>query len=107
MADPQTVTVVSASGSAAGISVDTPPASIPGNVATAQVSPVVVPVSTPVGTVTVVAATGVAVFGNPTMADVIGEAMRQAIQKCLDEGVIDPDVQRQRVLAARDAALNG
>lgn len=83
MADDQTITVVSASGDAAGVSREPE--------------------------ITIVTATGVAMSTNPgedTLADAIGAAMEQAIRDCLDAGIIDPDVMRERMLAAREAVLN-
>lgn len=39
-----------------------------------------------------------------TRADILAEAMRQAVIKAQAEGIIDPDVIRQLMLEARDAA---
>lgn len=55
-----------------------------------------------------VKATGVASAsqtGNGDMAARIEAAMQQAIRECLDEGVTDPDEQRARMMAAREAVL--
>lgn len=57
----------------------------------------------------VVSATGVSssanLSGNDGLAERIHDAMQQAIRECLDQGVTDPDEQRGRMLAAREAVL--
>lgn len=56
----------------------------------------------------VVEATGIAsssALGNDDLAARIEAAMQQAIRECLDQGVTDPDEQRGRMLAAREAVL--
>lgn len=100
--------MVSASGAADGASVEPVTVAAPTSASAGQVptSTTVTASVTSGTTATVVAATGVAIFGNPTMADAIGDAMRRAVQQCLDEGIIDPSAQRERMLAARDAVLN-
>lgn len=58
--------------------------------------------------VKVVSATGVSSssnLGNDDLAERIHDAMQQAIRECLDEGVTDPDEQRARMMAAREAVL--
>lgn len=60
--------------------------------------------------VKVVAATGISssatLSGNTDLADRVQSAMEQAIRECLDAGIVDPDEQRERMLAARDAVLS-
>ncbi|MET3409442.1 hypothetical protein [Methylobacterium sp. 1030] len=58
---------------------------------------------------TVIVSTGIAVTAaaDDERGQRVEAAMVQAIRQCLDEGIIDPDVQRERILAARDAVLNG
>lgn len=59
--------------------------------------------------VKVVSAVGVSsnstLSGDSELADRVERAMHQAIRDCLEEGVVDPDTQRDRMLAARDAIL--
>lgn len=43
--------------------------------------------------------------GDKSVAERIEAAMHQAIQECLDQGITDPDAQRERMLAAREAVL--
>ncbi len=60
--------------------------------------------------VKVVASTGVSssssLSGDADLAQRIQTAMEQAIRECLDEGITDPDVQRERMMAARETELN-
>lgn len=54
-------------------------------------------------------ATGIASssqIGNDDLAARIEAAMQQAIRECLDQGVTDPDEQRERMLAARGKVLS-
>lgn len=56
----------------------------------------------------VVEAVGVASasqVGNDDLAARIEAAMQRAIRECLDEGVTDTAVQRERISAAREAVL--
>lgn len=56
----------------------------------------------------VAAATGVSSssnLGNDDLAERVHGAMQQAIRECLDQGVTDPDEQRERMMAAREAML--
>lgn len=45
--------------------------------------------------------------GNDDLSARIEEAMHAAVRECLDAGITDPDAQRERMLAAREAVLNG
>lgn len=59
--------------------------------------------------VKVVAATGVSSsssLGNDDLAERVHDAMQQAIRECLDQGITDPDEQRERMLAAREEVLS-
>jgi len=59
---------------------------------------------------TIVASTGISsassLGGNGDLADRVHDAMQNAVRECLDEGVIDPTQQRERMMAARQAVLD-
>lgn len=60
--------------------------------------------------VKIVASTGISssatLSGNTDLADRVQAAMEQAIRECLDAGITDPDEQRERMMAAREAELD-
>jgi hypothetical protein len=57
-----------------------------------------------------VGATGVAVAanasGNVDLAERLEAAMVGAIESCHAEGILDPEIHRERMMAAREAVLN-
>jgi hypothetical protein len=59
--------------------------------------------------ITVVSSTGISsasnLAGNDDLADRVHDAMQNAVRQCLDEGIIDPTQQRERMMAAREAVL--
>lgn len=56
----------------------------------------------------VVQATGIAanVRSDKGLSKILEKAMSDEVQRCMDEGIADPVKQRQRILEARDKALN-